>query len=115
MMIFANFTELRKEFNGPFGECPHRQQNTEQEATKMRRVRNNTSSENTFNQGVEQIIREKVARPTEYRDYELNAILHKEQFVSEEISESARGRGYSVNDLMQELVYSHPATATQPQ
>ena len=79
----------------------------------MRRVRNNISNENTFEQGIQQIIREKVARPTDYRDYELKAILHKEQFVSEEVFESVRGREYSVSDLMQELVYSHPAVATR--
>ena len=77
----------------------------------MRRVRNNTTSENTFDQGIQQIIRDKVARPTDYRDYELNAIVRKEQFEATRIPQKTPERGYSVSDLMQELAWSKPVTA----
>ncbi len=79
----------------------------------MRTVRNNNRTENSFEQGIKQIVSEKAARPTEYADYELNAIMRREQYETTRTSVNAPGRGYSISDMMQELAWSTPVASTQ--
>ena len=81
----------------------------------MRTARTINNTENSFEQGVKQIVREKSARPTRYADYELNAITRREQHEATLTPVRTPTRGYSISDLMQELIWKNPVFGTRSQ
>ena len=78
MIILWDLTPLRKEINLRLQKCLHRKQTNSKEAPKMRRVRNHKSSNTNplamFAVGVEQIVSDHMAQPTNYEDQELRAM-----------------------------------------
>jgi hypothetical protein len=83
------------------------------EAPKMRRANHKSSAINPlglFAQGVESIIAEKMAHPTQYRDEELKAIIRKEQHVEKGTTTFQPSYGVSkaslFADILKELVWS---------
>ena len=112
MIIFADLTDLGKGINDGNGECPHRIPEHSNEDTKMRRVRNN-NSDSSFEQGIRQVISEKVAQPTRYADYELDAIQRKEQSMHATSPQKTSGIGFITSGLMQELTRIAHRTAPQ--
>ena len=76
----------------------------------MRKIRNqHISSTNPllmFAQGVEQIVRDKGVSPTQYNDYELNAITRKKQADASQTPKNLTSRGFHIVDLVQELIWN---------
>jgi hypothetical protein len=81
------------------------------EVNKMRNVRSGSNTTNPlalFAAGVEQTVREKIYSPTDYKDYELDAMARKEQ--SKVIAEPKflTKLGFHVVDIFKMLPWIKP-------
>ena len=71
----------------------------------MRRVKTNSHAFPAlmFAQGVEQIVEEKLVRPTQYQDQELKSIQHKDEFEKPESTPFSPSKTHPVIDLVKIL------------
>ena len=86
------------------------------EANKMRKVRSGSNTTNLlstnplalFAAGVEQTVREKIYSPTDYKDYELDAMARKEQSEIKSETNSLTKREFHVADILKILSWIKP-------
>ncbi|MEJ2177108.1 MAG: hypothetical protein P8Y12_03985 [Gammaproteobacteria bacterium] len=76
----------------------------------MRKMRNQEDYANpalTFAQAVEQIVSEKIAHPTQYKDYELETLTRKEQQQNLGKSKHRRSCGFNFVEFLKSFVWTN--------